>query len=487
MKTFAMKTTSSIFNSVFFFLVFGVSVFAQYDDVYYDPSKFSEPGNKISTLSERERYNQNTDAEARMNQSSYPQSEEEWEDLDDQEYYYSSRIRRFHRNYYCNDFYDPFYTSVGFYDPWIIDPFLWGNNIGFSIGYGAYPWWRYNRWNSWASWGNPYWGYRDWYYGYCPIGFSYNWAWSNSWYSPWSWNNWYNPYFYNPGFNNWGGYGWGNNWCPGGWYGGGGGWYDSGWNNRDDRYSDNPKGSYYGSRRGGFAGTSRSGPIRLGNPDRTVTDKVYGTGDRLNLPDDKSGNGRSTDRNKNWYHVDEGHTVTPVETGSSKTTERKSFRTDAKPESGQTTRPDGAEESGSGLGKSDNKSIRRYRIPADDKSYSPERSNRRFDDVYRPESSPTETPGSGSPRVQDERQRPRLNFDFNQDKSERVRKNPESSPRFDRNQNHNNDSRRFESESPRFESNPGGSWNSGGSRSGSGGGSRGNSGSSGSGGRKSPR
>ncbi len=243
MKSIILILAISVISASFF-----TPIYAQYDDVYYDPSKVES---KTYTQLERENYNSNVD----QNKSS--QLEEDYDDqyseLDDQEYYYSSRIRRFHSGYYTRDYYDPFYTNMGFYDPWINDPFLWGNSIIIVNG-GWYNPWRARRFNSWG-WNNSYWGYWNWYSGYCPNTFAYGYG---GWYDPWRygnrWGGWNDPWCYNPGFNSWGNNG--NGW-------GGGRWRQGDWRDRDDRYTDNPKGTYYGSRNSGGTTTSRSGPVRV--------------------------------------------------------------------------------------------------------------------------------------------------------------------------------------------------------------------------------
>ena len=60
---------------------------------------------------------------------------------DNYDYYYSSRINRFHRSYSAFDYYAPVYTDAYWYS---YQPFTWGVSIyggsGFGIGYtSAYP------------------------------------------------------------------------------------------------------------------------------------------------------------------------------------------------------------------------------------------------------------------------------------------------------------------------------------------------------------
>ncbi len=206
---------------------------------------------------------------------------EYWED---QGYFYSSRLRRFHNPYRGFDYYDPVYTDLGFYDPWIMP----GSSIYINIGGGGdyWSWRRYNR----MRWGGP---------GFAMGGFN-TWGWR--YYSdPWSYNRWgayrvydpwYDPYWggacfnqgwnygWNGGFNNGWGPGWGNNYYvnnyyndpynhPGYWYG-----------NNNGTVNQNPKGTYYGPR----ITDSRTGPSR-----GTVRDPEYVGG---GIPVLKQTNGR---------------------------------------------------------------------------------------------------------------------------------------------------------------------------------------------------
>jgi len=115
---------------------------------------------------------------------------------DDNDYAYSSRIRRFHRNNTAWGYYDPWYTNMYYYN---YDPFFWGTsiNVGFWPNYG----WGGNNW----GWGGGF-------------------GWNNGFNNGWGWNNGWN--------NGWGG-GFGTPACFGGGFGGGwgGGNYWNGYNN----------------------------------------------------------------------------------------------------------------------------------------------------------------------------------------------------------------------------------------------------------------
>jgi hypothetical protein len=101
---------------------------------------------------------------------------------DDNDYYYSSRINRFHKSYAAFDYYSPVFTETYWYS---YQPYSWGVSIygrsgggfGFSSNYPVY----------YYGWGTDYWydhnyGWYDPYYGS-----SYYWGYDPyyySWYSP---------------------------------------------------------------------------------------------------------------------------------------------------------------------------------------------------------------------------------------------------------------------------------------------------------------
>ncbi len=149
---------------------------------------------------------------------------------DDYDYFYASRINRFHRPIYGFGYYDPFYTNMYWYN---YDPFFFGTSIYAGWGWGGFyrPW----GWNSWGGWG---------------MGFGYNsWGWGGGWgYQPYCYGGWGG---YGMGFNQgyWNGY---NHGYWNGYYDGlamGGGYYNT---------FDQNSGIYYGHR-GGTAGNLGSG------------------------------------------------------------------------------------------------------------------------------------------------------------------------------------------------------------------------------------
>jgi len=103
---------------------------------------------------------------------------------DDYDYYFSSRINRFHRSYTAFNYYAPVFTDTYWYN---YQPYSWGISIygdsGFGIGYSYnYPVYNYD------------YGYN--YGGYDPyFGSSFYWG-----YDPFYYNNWYG-HNHNHGYN----------------------------------------------------------------------------------------------------------------------------------------------------------------------------------------------------------------------------------------------------------------------------------------------
>jgi hypothetical protein len=132
---------------------------------------------------------------------------------DDYDYYYSSRINRFHRSYAAFDYYSPVFTETYWYN---YQPYSWGTSIygrsalgfGFAINFPVYYyglgtdyWYDYN-----YGWYDPYYG-SSWYWGYDPFYYSMyspvyininigpRWG-SNHWYRHGFWHNDYQPVFH---------------------------------------------------------------------------------------------------------------------------------------------------------------------------------------------------------------------------------------------------------------------------------------------------
>lgn len=310
-KIILMKTRLILSSSIFTFLMFSTMVNGQYDDVYYDPAK-EKTSTGYSDKTEQEKYNSEVYEKSQLNQNEY---DDEFIEEEDYDYYYSSRIRRFHRNYIVTDFYDPYYVNLGFYDPYLNDPFLWGNSIVFTYG-GYYDPFRYRRWNRYNRF-NPFWNSWDWCNGYAPYNpaFRYNYG----FYDPWCWNG-----AWGGGYNNWG---WGGypyyGWDNGGWYSGHGNNNNNngGWVNNPK----NPKGTVFGSRRSGFTTTSRNGPVRLGGSPSVDKTKLERSERLNNINPSEAPNERAT---KRYYKVDDGSSTTIKPSPSEKQNEERKSRRD---------------------------------------------------------------------------------------------------------------------------------------------------------------
>ncbi|MBK9389096.1 MAG: hypothetical protein IPN68_02475 [Bacteroidetes bacterium] len=95
----------------------------------------------------------------------------------DYDYYYSSRISRFHRSYSTFTYYAPVFTETYWYN---YQPNSWGISIydggGFGIGFSSgYPAYAYD-YGYYGGWSEPYFS-NSFYWGYSP-------AYYNYWYSP---------------------------------------------------------------------------------------------------------------------------------------------------------------------------------------------------------------------------------------------------------------------------------------------------------------
>jgi hypothetical protein len=243
-KFLNMKLLMKLTTLLLLFGISATSALAQYDDVYYDPERNTNRNTterKANPAVSSQTYSQNSD------------SDQAYDD-EDYDYYYTSRIRRFHRPYTGFGYYDPIYVDAYYYDayarPGIAaliydDPFgyygwnrlqRWSSWNRFnSFGYGGYS--PFNRWNSWNSY-DPFWGNSG--FG---LGFGFNrWnSWNNfGWGSPYCGNNWFNT----PS--------WGNNY-----YYNNNNFYN---NNYNSNRNDNNRGNvYYGPRNGGGGVGSQPG------------------------------------------------------------------------------------------------------------------------------------------------------------------------------------------------------------------------------------
>jgi hypothetical protein len=177
-------------------LIFGLfiihgSVQAQFDDLYFNPAE-NRSTMKASSKSKA------ADDVYGYNDQDYGYEE----DLSDYDYYYTARIRRFHRPLRGFNYFDPFYADMWYYDPGM----MMVMSPGASLLIHTNPWSfnRFNRWSPWNSWGafnNPWntWG-------------AFNNPW-NSWgafNNPWNRFGYGNPWafggmgMFNPYMGNWG-------------------------------------------------------------------------------------------------------------------------------------------------------------------------------------------------------------------------------------------------------------------------------------------
>eukprot|EP01026_Neomeris_dumetosa_P071673 TRINITY_DN72559_c0_g3_i1.p1 TRINITY_DN72559_c0_g3~~TRINITY_DN72559_c0_g3_i1.p1 ORF type:complete len:371 (-),score=30.85 TRINITY_DN72559_c0_g3_i1:144-1256(-) len=116
---------------------------AQYDDLYFDPDTDYE-------------YNDSDyAADSYQDDYEYEYDDDEYE-FDDYDYQYSSRIRRFHRNYYGFNYYDPVYVDVAYYDPFfrpgISTVLIYDDFYSYNSFRRWNRWNRINRWNRFGAW-----------------------------------------------------------------------------------------------------------------------------------------------------------------------------------------------------------------------------------------------------------------------------------------------------------------------------------------------
>lgn len=190
------------------------SLYAQYDDLYYDPAKdkgfFADYKPDSRDYSRQDNYAYNDD----YYQDDY-YDDEGYEYYNDYDYHYTSRIRRFHNPYYGFSFFDPVYLDMAYYDPFFspgMTVLIYDDVFAFNN------WYRFNRWNRWNSWG-PSWGWNSWNGVNINFNFGFGRGW-NAW-DPWGWNSWNR-------WNRWNSWGpsWGfNNFYVNNFYGYGGGFY----------------------------------------------------------------------------------------------------------------------------------------------------------------------------------------------------------------------------------------------------------------------
>lgn len=179
-----MKKSFNLILALSFVLV-SWSIQAQYDDVYYNGSSL---GKKSRVVSNNNSYS--NDYASTTDDSYYGEEGDDYDDdsynyLDEYDYGYTHRIRRFHRPLAGRSFYDPYYI-----DPWNFDPYYYSSGFGFmtpGIGIGFYSFNDYNRWNRWRRYNSfRYWD--PWTYSYNPFNYGFaNYYWASSSWCPTSW------------------------------------------------------------------------------------------------------------------------------------------------------------------------------------------------------------------------------------------------------------------------------------------------------------
>ncbi len=115
----------------------------------------------------------------------------------DNDYYFSSRIRRFHRSYSAFNYYSPLFTDLYWYD---YTPFTWGINIygGMGPGFGYSAGMGYNYGNPWYDpYGSNFYngGFYSGYYGWRSPGLINIWIgsrWGRNYYA---WNRPFHSYY----------------------------------------------------------------------------------------------------------------------------------------------------------------------------------------------------------------------------------------------------------------------------------------------------
>ena len=137
-----------------------LSLKAQHDDIYYDPSRDARNTPRTETRSNTsQNYNNNNSNSNQDAQYDDQYTDSEYYEYDDEydDYQYSSRIRRFHRPYRGFGYYDNTYVDYYNYDPFYYDRRFNRPTLMISFGNGYWNNYnRFNRWNNW-SWYNRYW------------------------------------------------------------------------------------------------------------------------------------------------------------------------------------------------------------------------------------------------------------------------------------------------------------------------------------------
>ena len=248
-----------------------VSVAQVVDDVYFDPARDRVATQKPRPVT-KEQDNYYKDETYQTQDHGYV--DDEYDYYNDYDFYYTSRIRRFHRPFYGFGYYDPIYVDAWHYDPFFspgVTVLIYDDFFSFR------DWTRWNRWNNWNRFGWNDWGWNSWGSGWNSWGWN-NWGW-NSWNR---WNSW-NPWWGATGFrfSTWG--------FGGPYYFGGSFVYPPSWGNgyTYNTINDINNNRFYGPRTGGSATGPAPGarnPRGIQEPE-SVVPRTINTGDRLPTTD----------------------------------------------------------------------------------------------------------------------------------------------------------------------------------------------------------
>ncbi|NBU36022.1 MAG: hypothetical protein EBS35_05545 [Bacteroidetes bacterium] len=181
---------------------------AQMDDVYYNPDEVVKTKNSSFSSNRSGSYKpESYSADAK----GYSEGENSY--YDDYDFYYTSRIRRFHRPLQGFSFFDPYYVDMAYYDPFLRSA---GTMLIYDDFYTQRAFSRFNRWNSfnnfnrWNSFGmyDPF--FSPWISPFSRFGAGMSMS-SFAWVgSPFMYMPTYNFFGYMPtwgngyGYNNWG-------------------------------------------------------------------------------------------------------------------------------------------------------------------------------------------------------------------------------------------------------------------------------------------
>lgn len=146
-----------------------ISLWAQHDDLYYNPDDFQTTTFRNNVYSDSD--------------ISFGEQEYDSQYFDDYDFYYTSRIRRFHRAARGIDFYDPFFVDLvyyGYHSPGVtiyVSPYRFRPYRPHAFSY--YHWHHHDPFfNPYHSWHNPWRPYRP-YGSFHSYGFGFGYGYSS--------------------------------------------------------------------------------------------------------------------------------------------------------------------------------------------------------------------------------------------------------------------------------------------------------------------